>query len=188
MFPKPRMNSYGHYDVHSLNTYRGKFSYTFNRNEKKKKFNRNVSTSFSVESRGIWQLPSTLWHSPLPCAPGMLGCLHYWHTGQESGDERGLVEWLSQNTYTSRLVLQHRLAPRKKKNFLALRRQCFARGEAYRVEFLERPWKERESQNKDDRHNHQGKLSTWRRNSLATESHFLVRTERPLAVSELVKL
>lgn len=30
------MNSYGHYDVHSLNTYRGKFSYTFNRNEKKK--------------------------------------------------------------------------------------------------------------------------------------------------------
>lgn len=35
------MNSYGHYDVHSLNKYRGKFSYTFNRNEKKK-FNRNV--------------------------------------------------------------------------------------------------------------------------------------------------
>lgn len=76
----------------------------------------------------------------------------------------------------------------KKKNFLALRRQCYARGEAYQVEFLERPWKERESQNKDDRHNHQGKLSTWRRNSLATESHFLVRTERPLAVSELVEL
>lgn len=54
--------------------------------------------------------------------------------------------------------------------------------------YSERPWRERESQNKDNRHNHQEKLSKWRRNSLATESHFLVRTETPLAYSKLVKV
>lgn len=43
------------------------------------------------------------------------------------------------------------------------------RGPPSRLFFsLGRPWKERESQNKDNRHNHQEKLSTWRRNSLAT--------------------
>lgn len=67
------------------------------------------SLSFSVESRGIWQLPSSLWHSPLPCAPGMLGCLHYWHTGQECGDERGLAsgeETIWKHVHTSRLAPQ----------------------------------------------------------------------------------
>lgn len=54
--------------------------------------------------------------------------------------------------------------------------------------FSERPWRERESQNKDNRHNHQKKLANWRRNSLATDSHFLVRTETPLADSKLVKV
>lgn len=139
--------------------------------------------SCSFESRGIWQFPFTLWHSPLPCAPGMLGCLHYSHTGQRCGDEGGLVvESLSENTYTSRLAVRHRRSLRD--NFPAQSR-CHAGTEAHRVHFSQRPWKERESQNKDNRHNHQEKASAWRRNSLATVSHFLVRTDTALADSEL---
>ena len=128
-----------------------------------------LSLSFSVESRGIWQLPSTLWHLPLPCAPGMLGCLHYWHTGQQCGDERGLagVERLSENTYTSRLALQHCLSLS-----VSLRENFFSAQAAELRQEEERPTestfrsdlgKKRESQNKDKRHNHQEELSAWRR-------------------------
>ncbi|KAG8003148.1 hypothetical protein GBF38_007522 [Nibea albiflora] len=88
----------------------------------------------------------------------MLGCLHYWHTGQECGDERGLVERLSENTYTSRLALQAR-ALSLRKNFSALKADSATQQERpAESTFLERPWKERESQNKDNRHNHQEKL------------------------------
>lgn len=126
--------------------------------------------SSPAEYRGIWQIPSTLWHRALPCAPGTQACLHCWHTGQECAARRGLAERLYENTQTSRLPLQNRLCFRKD-IILALGRQCHARKEAGRVDFFKRPWKERESHNRDDRrHNHQGKLWAWRRNSLATDS------------------
>lgn len=135
----------------------------------KKRNEGGVVVCFSVESRGIWQLPSTLWHLPLPCVLGMLGCLHYWHTGQ-CGGEGGLVEqdclWKHVRISTGftaqplkKVLSAQTTVPRKK------------RGPSSRLfffNFLERPWEERESQNKDNRHNHQAKLSAWRRNSLAT--------------------
>ena len=103
----------------------------------------------------------------------MLGCLHYWHTGHECGDERGLVERLSENTYTISTGSNSTgsLSLRKKLFFFSAQATVprKKRGPPSRLFFsLERPWKERESHNKDNRHNHQEKLSTWRRNSLAT--------------------
>lgn len=88
-----------------------------------------LSLNFSVESRGIWQLPSTLWHLPLPCAPGMLGCLHYWHTGQECGDERGLAgverETIWKHVHISTGSLLHCLSLSLwEKTFPALRQRC----------------------------------------------------------------
>lgn len=45
---------------------------------------------------------------PSPLGPGMLGCLHCWHTGQERADERGLAERQPENKLTSLPLSQHR--------------------------------------------------------------------------------
>lgn len=119
---------------------------------------------FPVKSRGICQF----WHSALPCALGMLPCLHYCHTGQESAAERGLVESLSENTHTRRGLLSIGSPPPKPKP-VALRRRCHAGEE---VDCCGSDLGKKGKVNKKDerRHNRQDKLWEWRSDSLATES------------------
>lgn len=58
------------------------------------------------KSRGIWPF----WHSALPCALGMLPCLHYCHTGQECCREGPSEESVREHARTPRFGLQHGLS------------------------------------------------------------------------------
>lgn len=66
----------------------------------------------------------------------MLGCLHCWHTGQESADERGLVERQPENTLTSRLLLTAQ-APSARKGKKKEPQPCLRSGDSATQE--ERP-------------------------------------------------
>lgn len=59
-----------------------------------------------AKSRGICQV----WHWALPCALGMLPCLHYCHTGQESCREGPSGASVRKHAHTPRFALQHRLS------------------------------------------------------------------------------